>query len=57
MYRRLPGGPPRELDSPAEWYALLADVFGLTLPDVPADERQALWRRVSLAHEAWQTTR
>jgi N-hydroxyarylamine O-acetyltransferase len=55
VYRRLPDGTGRELGSMAEWFALLADVFGLTLPDVAAAERQALWRRISAAHEAWQT--
>jgi arylamine N-acetyltransferase len=54
VYRRLPGGTGRELDSPDEWFALLADVFGLTLADVPVPERQALWRRIGAAHEAWQ---
>jgi N-hydroxyarylamine O-acetyltransferase len=57
VYRRLPGGTPRELGTAADWYGVLGDVFGLTLADVPPDEREALWRRVSVAHELWQTTR
>jgi N-hydroxyarylamine O-acetyltransferase len=49
------GGVRREeeLSSSASWYAALAEVFGLTLDDVPAARRQALWERVCRAHEAW----
>jgi arylamine N-acetyltransferase len=36
-----------------EWFATLADVFGLDLPDVDAPERRALWERVRAQHEAW----
>jgi arylamine N-acetyltransferase len=46
-----------ELTSAASWFGALADVFGLTLDDVPADRRQALWERVCQAHEAWAATR
>jgi arylamine N-acetyltransferase len=52
---RLPGTGRRELVSQAEWYEALADVFGLALADVGGYERDALWRRVCSAHEAWQT--
>jgi arylamine N-acetyltransferase len=55
VFRRLPDGPVRELDTPADWFAVLADVFGLTLPDLLPADREALWRRISVAHEAWQT--
>lgn len=55
VYRRLPVGTTREVSTAGEWYGLLADVFGLTLADVPADEREALWRRVNVAHAAWHT--
>jgi N-hydroxyarylamine O-acetyltransferase len=51
---RLPSGGQRELTSPADWYAALADVFGVTLPDLGGYERDQLWRRVCAAHEAWQ---
>ncbi|GIH13710.1 arylamine N-acetyltransferase family protein [Rugosimonospora africana] len=51
---RSPAGGQRELTSQAEWYEALADVFGLALSDVGAYEREALWRRVCAAHEAWQ---
>jgi hypothetical protein len=33
-----------------EWFAALADVFGLDLPDVDAAERRALWERVRAQH-------
>jgi arylamine N-acetyltransferase len=36
-----------------EWFAALADVFGIELPDVDAAERRALWGRVHAQHEAW----
>jgi N-hydroxyarylamine O-acetyltransferase len=36
-----------------EWFAALADVFDLELPDVDAAERRALWERVRVQHDAW----
>ena len=36
-----------------EWFAALADVFGLHLADVDAAERRALWERVCAQHEVW----
>lgn len=45
--------PGRALETPAEWYGALADVFGLALTDLDAAARDALWRRVHAAHEAW----
>ena len=47
------GRSQQVLDTPDEWYALLADVFGLDLPDVDAEARERLWRRVSASHEQW----
>ncbi len=47
------GTPGRTLETPAEWYGALADVFGLALADLDAAARDALWRRVHTAHEAW----
>ncbi|GAB1643126.1 arylamine N-acetyltransferase family protein [Krasilnikovia sp. MM14-A1259] len=41
------------LDDPGDYFAALADVFGLTLDDVTPAERGALWRRLSTAHERW----
>jgi len=43
----------RTLDTQAEWFDALADVFGLTLDDVDAARRSRLWLRVRAAHEAW----
>ena len=40
-----------------EWFAALAGVFGLDLPDVDAAERRALWERVSAQHDAWAAQR
>jgi N-hydroxyarylamine O-acetyltransferase len=36
-----------------EWFGALADVFGLSLADLDAAERRALWQRVWAQHEAW----
>jgi N-hydroxyarylamine O-acetyltransferase len=36
-----------------EWFAALADVFGLDLADVDAAGRHALWERVCAQHEVW----
>jgi arylamine N-acetyltransferase len=41
------------LDDRRDYFAVLADVFGLTLEDVTPAERDALWRRVTVAHEEW----
>jgi N-hydroxyarylamine O-acetyltransferase len=43
----------RLLADEREWFAAVADVFGLDLPDVEAAERRALWERVCAQHEAW----
>jgi arylamine N-acetyltransferase len=46
-------GPRNVLESPGPWFAALADVFGLTLHDVPAHDRDRLWRKVVAQHEAF----
>ncbi|WP_419706897.1 hypothetical protein [Promicromonospora sp. NFX87] len=46
----------RTLDSPDDWYDVLARVFHLDLADVEAPERAALWDRVSRAHHEWEAT-
>jgi N-hydroxyarylamine O-acetyltransferase len=43
---------PLTVEHADDWYALLADEFGLTLDHVDAAARAALWRRVITAHEA-----
>ncbi|OLF15791.1 arylamine N-acetyltransferase family protein [Actinophytocola xanthii] len=47
------GETSTELTTAPDWYAALADVFGLHLADVGQDRRAALWRRVDTAHQAW----
>jgi arylamine N-acetyltransferase len=55
LLTRLDAAGRREtvIDTARDWYAVLADVFGLTLEDVGPSERAALWRRVRTAFEAW----
>jgi N-hydroxyarylamine O-acetyltransferase len=55
VLRRLGDGdaPKRTLETSAEWYGVLRDVFDLPLDDLTAAEREALWARVRTAHEAW----
>jgi N-hydroxyarylamine O-acetyltransferase len=43
----------RTLTTQREWRAALADLFGLGLGAVSRPEREALWSRVSAAHDAW----
>jgi len=40
------------LDSREDWYAALADIFGLTLDDVSDVDRDRLWRKVVAQHVA-----
>ncbi|UCM91860.1 arylamine N-acetyltransferase family protein [Streptomyces marincola] len=44
------GRHARELLTAADWFTALADIFGLTLADLPEEERLALWRRVAADH-------
>jgi arylamine N-acetyltransferase len=46
-----------EFSTSSSWFGMLADIFGLTLDDVPAELRRPLWRRVLSAHEAWISER
>ncbi len=43
-----------EIDSANDWWGLVIDRFGLAYTDLKRSERDALWRRVRAAHEAWQ---
>jgi arylamine N-acetyltransferase len=45
-----------ELNSRADWYACLADVFNLPLSDVDEARKEALWEKVTTAHEKWLAT-
>lgn len=47
------GTERRVIETRAEWYGLLADVFGLALPDVDEADRTRLWTRVSAEHASW----
>ncbi|MFI8230941.1 arylamine N-acetyltransferase [Streptomyces sp. NPDC085900] len=38
----------------AEWFGLLADLFGLRLHALPAETREQLWINVCSAHRRWQ---
>jgi N-hydroxyarylamine O-acetyltransferase len=46
--------PGTVLRSPAEWYGVLAERFGLTLEDLGGAEREQLWTRVLAAHRAYE---
>ena len=48
-----PRSVERELTDPAEWFAALADVFGLTLDDLDGSDRDALWKRTRATHDEW----
>jgi len=45
----------RTLETRAEWFELLADLFGLGLADVGTAERERLWKRVLTAHTKYQS--
>jgi hypothetical protein len=44
----------RLLDTPADYFAALADVFRLPLPHYSAADRDTLWRRVWAQYEDFQ---
>ena len=41
------------LEKSHDYFAALADLFGLSLDDVTPAERAALWGRLATAHERW----
>jgi len=47
------GRSERTIETRGEWFALLADVFGLHLREVDGAARERLWARVSAEHEKW----
>ncbi|WP_455359926.1 arylamine N-acetyltransferase family protein [Streptomyces sp. SYSU K21746] len=49
------GRSERELTGEGEWFEAIADVFGRDLDDLDADDRTALWNRVTRAHEEWRS--
>lgn len=51
-------GEQREtLDTPARYWTTVREVLGFDPPDLTAGERDALWRRIWSAHQAWLTAR
>jgi N-hydroxyarylamine O-acetyltransferase len=44
------GSAIRTIETESEWTDVLADLFGLVVPE---GVREALWRRLRAAHEAW----
>jgi arylamine N-acetyltransferase len=42
-----------DLDTRADWFAALADLFHLSLSDVDDERREVLWAKVSAAHDKW----
>ncbi|QES49453.1 arylamine N-acetyltransferase [Streptomyces venezuelae] len=49
------GPSETELTGAEEFYDAIATVFGRELDDLTADDRAALWTKVTRAHEAWLT--
>lgn len=43
----------RDIDSGDDWWGLVVDAFGLAYGDLPAAERDDLWRSVRATHVAW----
>ncbi|WP_248963475.1 arylamine N-acetyltransferase family protein [Sphaerisporangium perillae] len=44
------------LSTRRDYFEALADIFGLTLDEVPPELKAGLWRRLSEAHEKWLAT-
>jgi arylamine N-acetyltransferase len=47
-------GPAEPLTDRSDWFAALADVFGLRFDGAPTDRLDTLWERVLAAHLRWQ---
>jgi hypothetical protein len=45
-----------ELNTSADWYACMADMFNLRLSDVDGSAKSALWKKVTTAHEQQMAT-
>jgi N-hydroxyarylamine O-acetyltransferase len=41
------------LEEARDYYAVLADIFGLPLTDVSAEDKDKLWHKLRATHEAW----
>jgi arylamine N-acetyltransferase len=46
-----------QVTEPDAWWDLVVTHFGLSYDDVPADQRETLWRRTLEAHRVWQAQR
>ncbi len=44
----------RDIDTASEWWGIVIEGFGLAYGDLTAPERDALWRNVRAAHDAWE---
>lgn len=55
VYRRVDGGrgETRVLETPREWFACVAEEFGMPLTDVDGAARERLWARLEAGHAAW----
>jgi N-hydroxyarylamine O-acetyltransferase len=54
VLRRIADGITESVvDTQADWFQALADIFRLPLSDVDTERRNALWHKVITAHEAW----
>ncbi|MEV4461152.1 arylamine N-acetyltransferase [Microbispora sp. NPDC049633] len=49
--------PSVTLERREDYFAALADVYGMTLDDVSSEEKDALWSRLLAAHEEWLAAR
>ncbi|GAA3829487.1 arylamine N-acetyltransferase [Sphaerisporangium flaviroseum] len=56
LSRRGSGEGTSTLSSDRDYFEALADVFGLTLDEVTAQEKAALWTRLTETHEKWLAT-
>jgi len=45
------GQTRHEIDAAGDWFGVIADVFGMSLKDVAAEEKARLWDRVRAQHE------
>jgi N-hydroxyarylamine O-acetyltransferase len=51
------GRQTRTLETSADWFGAMADVFDLPLHDLDAAQRAHLWNRTRTAHDAWTRSR
>lgn len=49
------GTAERDIIDQAEWWAVIADEFGLNIDDISEHERRTLWHRINREHDEWVT--